>query len=327
MSVIMPGFGFFWNQSDIASILFFLSHQKELSMSQRTQERIVIPKVHGLLGILSFIFLVGVGILFLIQPALHNGEFHALYLVFGILSLLLAPFGLIGLTLVNPNQAKVLILFGSYKGTIRKPGFFWVNPFKVRRGVSLRVRNFDSNKLKVNDELGNPIEIGAIVVWRVHDTAQALLDVEDFEDYITVQSESALRQLATGHPYDSKEGGETSLRGSTDVVNKQLQEELKDRLHLAGIEVLEARLSHLAYAPEIAGAMLRRQQAEAIITARKRIVEGAVSMVHLALEELEEGNVISLDEERKAQMVSNLLVVLCSDHDPQPIVNTGTLYS
>jgi regulator of protease activity HflC (stomatin/prohibitin superfamily) len=296
-------------------------------MSQCTQEMMIAPKVHGLLGVLGFLVFLALGILLLIQPAFHNGDVEEPILVFGILSILLAPLGLIGLTLVNPNQAKVLILFGTYKGTIRLPGFFWVNPFMVRRGVSLRVRNFDSNKLKVNDEMGNPIEIGAIVVWRVQDTAQALLDVEDFEDYITVQSESALRQLATGHPYDSKEGGETSLRGSTQVVNKQLQEELKERLHLAGIEVLEARLSHLAYAPEIAGAMLRRQQAEAIITARKRIVEGAVSMVHLALEELEEGNVISLDEERKAQMVSNLLVVLCSDHDPQPIVNTGTLYS
>ncbi len=296
-------------------------------MSQRTQEMIIAPKVHGLIGILGFFVIVGVGVLLLIQPAFHDGEIQPPLLIMGILCMIVAPFGLIGLTLVNPNQAKVLILFGSYKGTIRKQGFYWVNPFMVRRAVSLRVRNFDSNKLKVNDELGNPIEIAAIVVWRVQDTAQALLDVEDFEDYITVQSESALRQLATGHPYDSKEGGETSLRGSTEVVNKQLQEELKERLHLAGIEVLEARLSHLAYAPEIAGAMLRRQQAEAIITARKRIVEGAVSMVHLALEELEEGNVISLDEERKAQMVSNLLVVLCSDHDPQPIVNTGTLYS
>ncbi len=296
-------------------------------MSQRSQEMIITPKVHGLLGVLGFFILIGAGVLLLIQPVFHDGEVQVPYVVMGVLCMIIAPFGLIGLTLVNPNQAKVLILFGSYKGTIREQGFYWVNPFMVRRAVSLRVRNFDSNKLKVNDELGNPIDIGAIVVWRVHDTAQALLDVEDFEDYITVQSESALRQLATGHPYDSKEGGETSLRGSTEVVNQQLQEELRERLHLAGIEVLEARLSHLAYAPEIAGAMLRRQQAEAIITARKRIVEGAVSMVHLALEELEEGNVISLDEERKAQMVSNLLVVLCSDHDPQPIVNTGTLYS
>ena len=296
-------------------------------MSQRSQEKVVSPRVHGLVGVLGFLVLIGLGTVFLIQPTFNGGRVDPLMVVLGLVCLLLAPFGLIGLTLVNPNQAKVLILFGAYKGSIRRPGFYWVNPFLVRRGVSLRARNFDSNKLKVNDELGNPIEIGAIVVWRVQDTAQALLDVEDFEDYVNVQSESALRQLATGHPYDSKEGGETSLRGSTDIVNKQLQEELRERLHLAGIEVLEARLSHLAYAPEIAGAMLRRQQAEAIITARKRIVEGAVSMVHLALEELEEGQVVELDEERKAQMVSNLLVVLCSDHDPQPIVNTGTLYS
>ena len=227
---------------------------------------------------------------------------------------------------MNPNHAKVLLLFGRYKGTVRRQGFYWVNPFTVRRNVSLRVRNFESSKLKVNDELGNPIEIAAIVVWRVRDTAHAMLDVEDFEDYVTVQSESAVRQLATGHPYDSNEGKETSLRGSTEVVNRELQRELGERLELAGIDVLETRLSHLAYAPEIAGAMLRRQQAEAIISARTRIVDGAVGMVKLALDNLKSEGVIDLDEERRAQMVSNLLVVLCSERDVTPVVNTGTLH-
>ena len=210
---------------------------------------------------------------------------------------------------------------------LSKPGVHFVPRTRIGKDVSLRVRNFESSKLKVNDEVGNPIEIAAIVVWRVNDTAQAVLDVENFDDYVHVQSESALRQLATHHPYDSREGGETSLRGSTDLVNTELQHEVADRLKLAGIEVLEARLSHLAYAPEIAGTMLRRQQAEAIISARKRIVEGAVTIVHMALGRLAEQGVVQLDEERKAAMVSNLLVVLCGERGAQPVVNTGTLYN
>jgi regulator of protease activity HflC (stomatin/prohibitin superfamily) len=231
-----------------------------------------------------------------------------------------------GLVLVNPNQSKVIVLFGKYTGTLRQDGFFWVNPFAARRRVSLRAHNFNSDKLKVNDLRGNPIEIGAVVVWRVRDTAQATFDVENFESYVQVQTESALRHLASQHAYDSPHETEVSLRGSSDAVNREQQTELTTRLQMAGIEVLEGRLSHLAYAPEIAGAMLQRQQAEAIIDARRRIVDGAVGMVQMALEQLKAHSVVDLDEERKAQMVSNLLVVLCSERGTQPVVNAGTLH-
>jgi regulator of protease activity HflC (stomatin/prohibitin superfamily) len=232
----------------------------------------------------------------------------------------------VGLTVVNPNTAKVLLLFGDYKGTIKTPGFCWVNPLTVRRTVSLRVRNFESGKLKVNDHIGNPIEIAAIVVWRVVETAEALFLVDDYEHFVHVQSESAVRVLATTFPYDAHEEGQTSLRGSGDEVSRRLREEIQERLAKAGVEVVEARISHLAYAPEIANAMLRRQQATAIIAARQKIVEGAVGMVEMALALLSEKGVVRLDEERKASMVSNLLVVLCSDRDAQPVVNAGTLY-
>jgi regulator of protease activity HflC (stomatin/prohibitin superfamily) len=231
-----------------------------------------------------------------------------------------------GLTLVNPNQSKVVLLFGKYVGTLRDDGFYCINPFTTTRRISLRAHNFNSDKLKVNDLRGNPIEIGAVVVWRVADTAQAAFDVEDFESYVTVQTESALRHLASLHPYDTVDDKHVSLRGSSDAINAELQTELTQRLQMAGIEVLEARLSHLAYAPEIAGAMLQRQQAEAIIDARRRIVDGAVGMVQMALEQLHEHNVVTLDEDKKAQMVSNLLVVLCSERGSQPVVNAGTLY-
>lgn len=294
-------------------------------MTERSQEKTLTPTIHGAIPLLLFaVVLIGGFVLIVLG---NQGRGREAFSAAGGFLLFLSPFCLLGLTLVNPNHAKVVLLFGKYRGTIRQPGFYWVNPFTARRKVSLRVRNFESNKLKVNDELGNPIEIATIVVWKVRETAQAMLDVEDFADYVKVQSESALRQLATGHPYDSKEGGETSLRGSTEVVNQELQEELTERLSLVGIDVLEARLSHLAYAPEIAQAMLRRQQAEAIITARTRIVEGAVSMVKLALESLKDEKVVEFDEERKAQMVSNLLVVLCSESDAQPVINAGTLYA
>lgn len=234
---------------------------------------------------------------------------------------------LIGLTIVNPNDARVITLFGRYVGTIRNDGFHWVNPFTMRRKISLKAHNFDSSKLKVNDLNGNPIEIGAVVVWRVRDTVQAMFDVEDHVSYVAVQSESALRAIAATHPYDIVDQSHPSLRGSADIVNSELNQELHARLAIAGIEVLEARLSHLAYAPEIAGAMLQRQQAEAIIAARSRIVDGAVGMVKMALEHLDRDGVVHLDAERKASMVSNLLVVLCSERAATPIVNTGTLYS
>ena len=247
-------------------------------------------------------------------------------LVFTLVGIPFAVLVFIGLTLVNPNQSKVVLLFGNYKGTLKQHGFFWVNPFSVRKPVSLRAHNFNSDKLKVNDLRGNPIEIGAVVVWRVRDTAQAAFDVENFESYVEVQTESALRHLASSHPYDAPHDEATSLRGSGDAIHEELKRELEQRLQMAGIEVLEARLSHLAYAPEIAGAMLQRQQAEAVLDARARIVEGAVSMVKMALDRLQHDGVVELDTERKAQMVSNLLVVLCGDRGTQPVVNAGTLY-
>lgn len=231
-----------------------------------------------------------------------------------------------GFMVVNPNTAKVLLLFGNYRGTIKTPGFWWVNPLTTRRSVSLRVRNFESSKLKVNDHIGNPIEIGAIVVWKVVETAEALFVVNDYEHFVHMQTESAVRTLATSFPYDSHEEGEMSLRGSAAEVTQRLHSEIEERLAKAGVEVIEARISHLAYAPEIANAMLRRQQATAIIAARQKIVEGAVGMVEMALAALSAKNVVHLDEERKAAMVSNLLVVLCGDKDAQPVVNTGTLY-
>jgi len=231
-----------------------------------------------------------------------------------------------GLTVVNPNEARVIQLFGVYKGTIKDQGFFWVNPLTTRRRVSLRVRNFESSRLKVNDHDGNPIEIAAVVVWRVVETAEAVFQVDDYENFVHVQSESAVRNLATTYPYDAHEEGQLSLRMSAGDIAHQLRQEIQDRLAKAGVEVIESRISHLAYAPEIANAMLRRQQASAIIAARQKIVEGAVGMVEMALESLSSKHVVELDEERKASMVSNLLVVLCSDRDAQPVVNTGTLY-
>ncbi|MFK7767480.1 MAG: SPFH domain-containing protein [Mariniblastus sp.] len=230
---------------------------------------------------------------------------------------------LCGLTLVNPNKSKIVLLFGEYLGTIRQPGLWWVNPLSVRKDVSLRVNNFNSEKLKVNDLRGNPVEIGTVVVWRVSNTAQASFDVQDYESYVAVQTESALRTTAAKHPYDSALEGQTSLRGDSEEINLELQQELTERLSLAGIEVLEVRLSHLAYASEIAGAMLRRQQAEAIIDARARIVEGAVSMVEMALDHLEDGEIITMNNDQKAAMVSNLMIVLCSESETNPVINAG----
>lgn len=246
-------------------------------------------------------------------------------LILGILTapLLVGVVILIGLTLVNPNKSKVLVLFGKYVGTIDKPGLWWVNPLTVRKSVSLRANNFNSEKLKVNDLRGNPIEIGAVVVWRVNNTAQASFDVEDYGSYVEVQTESALRTIAAAHPYDAADDGQTSLRGHADMINEEMQEELTKRLAMAGIEVLEVRISHLAYAPEIAGAMLRRQQAEAIIDARARIVEGAVSMVEMALDHLKDKSIIDMNDSQKASMVSNLMVVLCSESETTPVVSTG----
>ena len=240
--------------------------------------------------------------------------------------LLLNTFSLLGFFMVNPNEARVLQLFGDYKGTAKSPGLRWANPLYGKRMISLRVRNFESGKLKVNDNRGNPIEIATIVVWKVVDTADAAFQVHDYENFIRVQSEAALRNLATGYPYDAHEAGEVSIVGHTGEISEKLKVEIQDRLTQAGIQVIEARISHLAYAPEIASAMLRKQQASAVVAARQKIVEGAVGMVETALELLSKKQVINLDEERKAAMVSNLLVVLCSDHQTQPVVNTGTIY-
>jgi hypothetical protein len=231
-----------------------------------------------------------------------------------------------GFFMVAPNQARVLQLFGDYVGTAREPGLRWANPFYQLRRISVRVRNFESSHLKVNDQEGNPIEIAAVVVWRVVDTAEATFEVDDYEHYVRVQSEAALRNAATSYPYDAHQDGVVSLRGNTAVVAEHLQKEVQQRLQKAGVEVIETRISHLAYAPEIAAAMLQRQQAGAIIAARSRIVEGAVGMVEMALEMLSHKAIVSLDEERKAAMVSNLLVVLCGERGAQPIVNTGTIY-
>jgi regulator of protease activity HflC (stomatin/prohibitin superfamily) len=236
-------------------------------------------------------------------------------------------FGFAGLIVVNPNQARVLQLFGTYSGTLKDPGLHWINPFTApRRKVSLRVRNFESGKMKVNDNDGNPIEIAAVVVWKVVETAEAVFHVDDYENYVHVQSEAAVRNLATTYPYDAHDDVQMSLRGNTSEIAEQLKKEIQDRLEQAGVNVIEARISHLAYAPEIASAMLQRQQASAVVAARAKIVEGAVSMVEMALDELSKKGVVELDEERKAAMVSNLMVVLCSEHGTQPVVNTGTLY-
>ena len=236
-------------------------------------------------------------------------------------------FATAGFFQVQPNQGQVLQLFGHYAGTVRDEGLRWTNPFYSKRAVSLRVRNFESGRLKVNDADGNPIEIAAVVVWQVVDTAEALFQVNDYEDFVHIQSESALRTMATSYPYDSHDTGAVSLRSHGSEISDHLQKEIQERLASAGMKVIEARITHLAFAPEIAQAMLQRQQASAIIAARTRIVEGAVSMVQMALDQLKTRGVVELDEERKAAMVSNLLVVLCGERGTQPIVNTGTLYT
>jgi regulator of protease activity HflC (stomatin/prohibitin superfamily) len=252
------------------------------------------------------------------------GEIVTAVLLGLVLAVILICFN--GFFMVHPNQAKVLQLFGTYAGSVRQTGLRWANPFYSKVAVSLRVRNFESGQLKVNDTDGNPIDIAAVVVWRVVDTAEAVFEVDEYEHYVKVQSEAAVRNLATRYPYDAHVAGEISLRGNTAEVAKDLKHEIQERLSRAGVDVIEARISHLAYAPEIAAAMLRRQQAGAIIAARAKIVEGAVGMVEMALDMLAKSDQVHLDEERKAQMVSNLLVVLCGDKDTQPVVNAGTIY-
>ena len=274
----------------------------------------------GMLFVVILLYLASVPLFFLTATGMVG-----LWIALGTLVLILAVIFTCGFFVVNPNEAAALLLFGSYRGSCKQNGFRWTNPFMTKTKISLRARNLNGEKLKVNDLSGNPIEIAVVVVWRVVDTAEALFEVDDYEEYVTTQSESAVRHLASAYPYDGDEG-ELTLRGATEEINQRLEKELQDRLDRAGVQVIEARLSHLAYAPEIAHAMLQRQQAHAVVAARQKIVEGAVGMVEMALAEMNRTDLVQMDEERKAAMVSNLLVVLCSEHAAQPVVNTGTLY-
>ena len=270
-----------------------------------------------------FLISVGLTLAFIAAALLEQWVLFAVLLTAWSLHLVL--YG--GFTAVSPNEARALMLLGRYKGTVKEQGFWFVNPLSYpRKKISIKIRNFESARLKVNDHDGNPIEIAAVVVWRVVETAEALFQVDDYEQFLKVQTEAAIRNVVTSYPYDSHIDGEISLRGNPHEIGEKVITEIQSRLEQAGIEVMDARISHLAYAPEIANAMLRRQQANAVIAARTRIVEGAVSMVEMALEQLSAKKIVNLDEERKAAMVSNLLVILCSEHEAQPVVNAGTLY-
>jgi regulator of protease activity HflC (stomatin/prohibitin superfamily) len=282
------------------------------------QEYSVKP-ISGYLAVLIAILLLG--------GAIAGFAYEIIWL--GILLTILFVFTITGFTVVNPNGSCVMVLFGAYKGTIRENGFFWVNPFYMKRHISLRARNFDSEPIKVNDKIGNPIKIGFVLVWRVSDTYKAVFEVDDFQHFVLVQSDAALRKLAGLYPYDNLEDHEAvmTLRSGGEEVNDKLEKEIRERLVIAGIEVIEARINYIAYAEEIANAMLRKQQATAVVAARFKIVEGAVSMVEMALAQLSDKKIVDLDEEKKASMVSNLMVVLCADKDVTPIVNTGTLNS
>lgn len=264
-------------------------------------------------------------LLFIGTPLLAMNDHAFLAVIAGLIGFIL----LIGFIIINPNESTVLVLFGEYKGTVKTNGFFWVNPFFTKRKISLRARNLDSQPIKVNDKLGNPIMIGIVLVWKVSDTFKAAFEVNDYESFVKIQSESAIRKLAGTYPYDNfdDEQKEVSLRGGSNEVHEQLMFELSERLHIAGVEVMEARISNLSYASEIAGAMLQRQQATAIVAARTKIVEGAVGMVDLALKKLSSEHIVELDDDKKAAMVSNLMVVLCSDKAANPVINTGTLHN
>jgi SPFH domain / Band 7 family len=281
------------------------------------------PSPGILIAVLVFAVLLGGAFMFYLGGRYEDGR----YGIGGILLLTAGVVAMPGFFTVAPNEGKVLTLFGKYKGTAKTPGLWFTNPFMTKKAISLRIRNFETNKLKVNDARSNPVEIGAIVVWKVIDTAEATFEVNDYVQYVAVQSESAVRALASSYPYDHHGDDAIALSTHPTEISKGLLEALHDRLGKAGVEVLEARISHLAYAPEIAAAMLQRQQASAIVAARQTIVEGAVGMVEMALDALSARQIVTLDDERKASMVSNLLVVLCSDRAAQPVVNTGTLYS
>ncbi len=280
------------------------------------KERIVTP-VSGYWMLLVDLILLAAGLYGL--TVIHNMWFIVLLFLFVLV--------LFGFIIVNPNHSRVLILFGAYKGTVKKNGFYWVNPFYLKKEISLRARNFDSDRVKVNDKVGNPILVSVILVWRVEETYRAAFEVDDYEQFVKVQSDAAVRKMAGMYPYDNFNDAEAevTLRSGMHEINEALEAELTERLHIAGIEVMEARIGYLAYAPEIAQAMLRRQQASAIVAARYKIVEGAVGMVESALEELSKKEIVDLDEDKKATMVSNLMVVLCGDRDATPVINTGTL--
>jgi len=278
-------------------------------------------KINGFI-VAAFVFLLAIIEVFLIiqNAGSENPNFLFIFFPIMLVIVLIMP----GFLVVQPNESKVLILFGKYIGTIHNSGFWWANPFTIKKHISLRIRNFNSDKIKVNDI--HPIEIAAVIVWKVVDCARALFDVESFEKFVEIQSETAIRALATEYPYDSNDNEKESLRGNTKEISENLQRQLQTRLEIAGVEVVESRLSHLAYAQEIAQAMLRRQQAQAIVAARQTIVEGAVGMVQMALVSLSEQNIVNLDEEKKAAMVNNLLVALVSESQATPVINTGTLY-
>jgi len=279
------------------------------------QEKTLTP-ASGYVMLVFVLALLGVSIFFSVMGM-------PILLMLNIVTILL----FVGFTVVNPNESVVCVLFGKYKGTIKSDGFYWVNPFYVRQRISLRARNFDSEPIKVNDKVGNPIKIGVVLVWKVENTYKAAFDVDQYEHFVVVQSEAALRKLAGAYPYDNfeDEEAEITLRSGVEEVNEMLEEEIRDRLRIAGIHVIEARINYIAYAEEIASAMLRRQQASAVVAARSQIVAGAVGMVEMALEQMNSKELIQLDEESKASMVSNLMVVLCSDESARPVVNTGTL--
>lgn len=280
-------------------------------------------KTNGFIALFIVIALFALDV-FLLTRGIRTGNDSILYIFIPLVFISFLSFG--GFMIVQPNESKVLMLFGKYTGTVRDSGFWWVNPFTVKKHVSLRIRNFNSEKIKVNDLHGNPIEIAAVIVWRVVDSARAIFDVQNYEQFVAIQAETAIRTLASEYPYDTNEGEKESLRSSPTEVAENLQKELQTRLEVAGVTIVEARITHLAYAQEIAQAMLRRQQAQAIVAARFKIVEGAVGMVQQALQDLSDKNIVNLDEERKAQMVNNLMVALVADHEAIPVINTGTIY-
>lgn len=292
------------------------------------EKHISVLRGGAFLPVTVLIFAVGIGLFaWFVWWAVQTDKFNAYLFVSSLLTIALGVFTGFGYFTLQPNEARVLILFGSYQGTVRESGWHWTNPLNTKLPISLRARNMEGEHLKVNDKRGNPIEIAAVVVWRVQDTAQAVFDVQDYHAFVKIQSESAVRHLASQYVYDHGEEHEITLRAGMEEVTAALQRELTERVSKAGVTIDEARLTHLAYAPEVAGLMLRRQQAEAIIDARQKIVHGAVSMVQMALKDLTENKVLELDEERKATMVSNLLVVLCGEHEVSPVINAGTLYS